>query len=92
LIKISNQLEFKDISVIGHADFTILGRPSIPFCTVVCSVIEQTLSEKILVFKKKRRKGYKKSQGHKQTLTVVQVEKIEYSIPQKIIEQAVSLI
>jgi large subunit ribosomal protein L21 len=59
---------------------------------VVCTVLEQTLSEKILVFKKKRRKGYKKSQGHKQTMTVVQVDRIEYSLPEELVRQAVSLI
>lgn len=78
--------------MIGHADFTILGRPSIDFCTVKCSVIEQTLSEKIIVFKKKRRKGYKKWQGHKQTMTVLNVESIEYAIPETLAQRAVSLI
>jgi large subunit ribosomal protein L21 len=78
--------------MVGHKDFTILGRPHVDFCKVRCSVVEQTMSEKILVFKKKRRKGYKKSQGHKQTMTILQVDGIEYSVPEEIALKAVSLI
>ena len=81
--------EFKDISLIGTEDFTILGRPSISFCKVICSVIEQTMAEKVIVFKKKRRKGYKKTQGHKQTMTVIQIDEIIYTIPEEISKKAV---
>lgn len=77
---------------LGHADFTVLGRPSLDFVSVVCSVLEQTFSEKVIVFKKKRRKGYKRWQGHKQTMTVLRVERLEYSLPEALAQRAVSLV
>ena len=43
---------------------------------VKCKVIDHVKSDKIIVFKKKRRKGYKKKQGHRQEYTKVLVEKI----------------
>lgn len=87
-----NKKEFRDISLIGTDNFSVLGRPSISFCKVLCSVIEQTNSEKVIVFKKKRRKGYKKTQGHKQTMTVVQVDQIVYTIPEEISTKAICLV
>lgn len=43
---------------------------------VQCKVVEHTKGKKIIVFKKKRRKGYKKKQGHRQHLTRITVENI----------------
>jgi len=50
-----------------------IGSPLLSNNAVNCEVIEQTRADKILVFKKKRRKGYKRTKGHRQDHTVLRV-------------------
>ena len=52
---------------------TIVGRPVIPRAKVVATVEEQTRDKKIIVFKKKKRKGYKKKQGHRSYITSMRI-------------------
>ena len=52
---------------------TEIGSPLLENNAVNCVILEQTRSEKILVFKKKRRKGYKRTKGHRQDQTVLRV-------------------
>ena len=50
-----------------------IGSPLIGNNAVNCIILEQSRSAKILVFKKKRRKGYKRTKGHRQNQTVLRV-------------------
>jgi large subunit ribosomal protein L21 len=45
--------------------------------TVTAEIVRQFRAPKILVFKKRRKKGYKKMQGHRQNLTEIQVKEIK---------------
>ena len=54
----------------------ILGTPFVDKVVVQAKVLEQGRDKKIVVFKKKRRKGYKKKQGHRQYKTTLLIEKI----------------
>jgi len=52
---------------------------SIPFlsgATVKATVVEHKRGDKIIVFKKKKRKGYQRTQGHRQNLSVLKIESI----------------
>lgn len=53
-----------------------IGNPVIAGAKVVGKVMEHVRGDKIIVFKKKRRKGYKKKQGHRQDYTKVLIEDI----------------
>jgi large subunit ribosomal protein L21 len=53
-----------------------LGSSILSDVEVKCKVIDHLKDEKVIVFKKKRRKGYRKKQGHRQMYTKVLVEKI----------------
>ena len=53
------------------------GRPYVEGARVVCDVLSHERDKKIIVFKKKRRKGYSKKQGHRQDFTRLQVKTIE---------------
>ncbi len=55
---------------------TMIGTPFIEKAEVRAVVLENLKSDKITVFKKKRRKQYKKTRGHRQNLTLVRIEKI----------------
>ena len=53
-----------------------IGSPTIAGAKVIGKVLEHVRGEKVIVFKKKRRKGYKKTQGHRQDYTKVFIEDI----------------
>ena len=61
--------------VIAAADLTI-GTPVIDNAKVTATVVENYRGEKIVAFKKKRRKGYRKKIGHRQSLTKLKIETI----------------
>jgi large subunit ribosomal protein L21 len=54
--------------------------------------MEQTRAEKVIVFKMKRRKGYKRTRGHQQEITLLRIDKIEYDMTPEIMSKAISLI
>ncbi len=54
-----------------------VGNPLIPGARVLAKVLEQGKDKKIIVFKYKRRKNYRKKQGHRQPFTKIKVGKIE---------------
>lgn len=80
---IGTQVVFDSVMMIGTPQFTVIGRPVIGDAKVYVTVEQQSLSEKLIVFKKKRRKGYKKNKGHRQELTILRVDKIEHDIKEK---------
>ena len=53
-----------------------VGAPFISGLSVSGKIVEHVKADKVLIFKKKRRKGYRKTIGHRQSLTKVQIEKI----------------
>ena len=66
-----------DRVLLVNADGNItVGAPTVSGATVVADVVEHIRGEKKLTFKMKRRKGYHKTIGHRQELTVVKVKEI----------------
>lgn len=53
-----------------------VGAPYVPDAKVVLTVLDHKRGEKVVNFKKKRRKGYERKVGHRQELTMVQVKSI----------------
>ena len=54
-----------------------VGSPTVAGATVVADVVKHTRGEKKIAFKMKRRKGYRKTIGHRQELTVVKIKEIK---------------
>ncbi|MBP02049.1 MAG: 50S ribosomal protein L21 [Rhodospirillaceae bacterium] len=50
-----------------------IGTPHVSGAAVTAKIVEQTRGDKVVVFKKKRRKDYKRTAGHRQDLTVLQI-------------------
>lgn len=61
----------------GGKDYTAIGRPIIPNSYVIATICEQKRAAKIIVFKKKRRKGYRRTKGHRQLITVLHIDDIQ---------------
>lgn len=66
-------VEFNDVLMVGGTDSPKIGTPLVDGASVAGEVIEQTRGDKIIVFKKKRRQGYKRKKGHRQLLTCVKI-------------------
>lgn len=68
-------VEFGDVLMLG-GDKPQLGAPLIKGALVAAEVLEQKRAGKIIVFKKKRRKNYRRKRGHRQLLTAVRITEI----------------
>lgn len=56
-----------------------VGKPVVEGASVTATILETVKSDKVLVFKKKRRKGYQKLNGHRQLMSQIQIESISAS-------------
>lgn len=70
------KVEFSEVLLVGDGDKTEVGAPTVKGVKVSGKILEHVKAEKLIVFKKKRRKGYKKKTGHRQGLTKVLIEQI----------------
>ncbi|MBO6783885.1 MAG: 50S ribosomal protein L21 [Alphaproteobacteria bacterium] len=68
-----SEVKLDNVLMVNDGDATKVGAPLVDGATVTAEVVEQTRGDKIVVFKKKRRKGYRRTQGHRQELTVLRV-------------------
>ncbi|MDA3837929.1 MAG: 50S ribosomal protein L21 [Candidatus Delongbacteria bacterium] len=71
-----DKFEITNVLAIGEGETTSFGTPYVKGASVKFIVLENKKDKKVIVFKKKRRKGYEVKRGHRQYLSVVKVEKI----------------
>ncbi len=70
------QYTFSDVLLVADGANVKLGKPVVEGASVVAEVLGGVRGDKILVFKKKRRKDYRKRIGHRQSYTQVKITKI----------------
>ena len=70
------KISFNDVLLIEDNGSIQLGDPKIEKATVSASILEHFKGDKVIVFKKKRRKGYKVKNGHRQYLTKIKIDDI----------------
>jgi large subunit ribosomal protein L21 len=69
-------LNFDKVVLVDNNGAVSIGTPAISGATVSAKILSHLKGDKVLVFKKKRRKGYKKLNGHRQYLTELKIESI----------------
>ncbi|MBX2842942.1 MAG: 50S ribosomal protein L21 [Flammeovirgaceae bacterium] len=69
-------VEFDSVLLLDDEGSVEVGGPVVSGAKVKGKVLEHVKGDKVLIFKKKRRKGYKKIQGHRQQFTKVLIEDI----------------
>jgi large subunit ribosomal protein L21 len=74
--KVDSEVSFENILLMGDDKSTKIGTPYVKGVKVTARVLEHIKDDKVIVFKKKRRTGYQKSNGHRQQLTRIEVTKI----------------
>ncbi|HAN78568.1 MAG TPA: 50S ribosomal protein L21 [Bacteroidales bacterium] len=70
-------LEFDNVLLIDNNGDVKVGAPLVSGAKVSAKVVSHLRGDKVLVFKKKRRKGYQKLNGHRQDLTEILIEDIK---------------
>jgi large subunit ribosomal protein L21 len=68
---------FDKVLMVSDGNKATFGTPFLPSARVVADVIETGKAKKVLVFKQKPRKGYRKLRGHRQLYTTVKIKSIE---------------
>ncbi len=71
-----NNVAFDNVLLIGDGDKVTVGAPAIDGAQVGAKVLKHLKGDKVIVFKKKRRKGYRKKNGHRQYLSEIVIESI----------------
>jgi len=77
-VDIGENIELKKVLLVGKADRTIIGTPQVENASVLAEVQEQTKAEKLTIFKKKRRKGYRRRTGFRPHITTLRVSGLNY--------------
>lgn len=77
--EVGSQVEFDSVLMIGGGEKAIIGRPQIQGACVTGEIVSQGRGKKIIIFKHKRRKGYRKKQGHRQDFTALRISEIKES-------------
>ena len=75
--KVGDTVRFDKVMLVNRDGMVALVKPYVDGASVTAKVMEQGRGKKILVFKKKRRKQYRRTRGHRQSFTAVKVEAIE---------------
>ncbi|GAU07737.1 50S ribosomal protein L21 [Desulfoplanes formicivorans] len=72
-----SELSLDKVLMAGEGEDLKIGTPYVDGAKVTCQVVEHGRDKKIIVFKKKRRKDYRKKQGHRQDFTTLKVTAIQ---------------
>jgi large subunit ribosomal protein L21 len=75
--KKGDTVEIKDVYMIADGDKVSVGKPTLASAMVTAEVMGDVKGEKILIFKHRRRKGYRNTKGHRQNYTTLKVKDIK---------------
>lgn len=75
--EVGQAVDFQEVLLVGDQETIHVGKPVLAGARVVGTIAEQGKAAKIIVFKMKRRKKYRKKQGHRQLFTRVRIDQIE---------------
>jgi large subunit ribosomal protein L21 len=69
-------VQIKEVLTTGEGDSFKIGAPFLSGASVTAKVLENKRGKKVVVFKKKKRKGMERKRGHRQELSVIKIESI----------------
>ncbi len=87
-LEVGTQVELEDVLLVGTQDYTCIGRPNVKKARVLATVEETSQTEKVLIFKKRRRKDSQRNRGHRQWVTMLKIDKIIHELDQKDVENS----
>jgi large subunit ribosomal protein L21 len=75
--KKGDTVEIKEVFLIADGDKMSIGKPTLASAMVTAEVLGEDKGEKLLIFKHRRRKGFRKTNGHRQNYTTLKVKDIK---------------
>ena len=74
--EVGAEIEIDDVLMKQKDNDVQIGRPTVPDSKVLAEVIASGKDKKVIVFKKKKRKGYRRKKGHRQQFTKIKIKEI----------------
>jgi len=74
--EVGSQIALSEVLAIGGEEGSTIGSPTVANASVTAKIVQQPRGNKVIVFKKKRRKNYRRKNGHRQELTVLRIDAI----------------
>ena len=87
--KEGSKVSFENVLLLDNGSKVVVGTPTVKGASVEGKVVKHLKDDKVIVFKKKRRKGYKVKNGHRQALTEIVVEKVSEKTAKKVVKKEV---
>ncbi len=74
--EVGDNVNFDRVLLVAEGEQIRIGQPTVKGANVAGTIVDQFRDEKVLIFKKKRRKSYRRKNGHRQSLTKVRIDTI----------------
>ncbi|MDR1595925.1 MAG: 50S ribosomal protein L21 [Puniceicoccales bacterium] len=74
---VGDEVSIWSVLLLSEGEYLKVGAPFIDGAGVKARILENKRAKKVMIFKKKRRKGYQRKRGHRQELSVIRIEAIE---------------
>ena len=87
--KEGSKVSFDNVLLLDNGSKVVVGTPTVTGASVEAKVVKHLKDDKVIVFKKKRRKGYKVKNGHRQALTEIVIEKVSEKTAKKVVKKEV---
>ena len=87
--KEGSKVSFDNVLLLDNGSKVVVGTPTVTGASVEAKVVKHLKDDKVIVFKKKRRKGYKVKNGHRQALTEIIIEKVSEKTAKKVVKKEV---
>jgi large subunit ribosomal protein L21 len=75
-VEVGDKVELTQVLLVHDQDRLLVGKPVVKEAKVLAEVNQQARSKKIIIFKKKRRKNYRRTKGHRQSFTQLKITEI----------------
>ena len=75
--EVGSKIELKEVLMVAAEGTVTVGDPLIPKATIKATVLDQDRAKKIIVFKKKVKKQYRRTRGHRQPFTELRIDEIK---------------
>ncbi len=74
--QVGESVELSEVLMIADGDDVKIGQPTVEGAKVTARIVEQGKAKKVIVFKKRKRKGYRVKRGHRQLFTALEIGEI----------------
>jgi large subunit ribosomal protein L21 len=75
-VEVGSEVEIQDVLMVSDGDKISVGAPTVAGAVVKATVLSHGRGQKVIIFKMRRRKHYRKTQGHRQNYTEIRIDGI----------------